>query len=54
MHAVRDDDLVCLPGTPVLRQQFNQGTSLHIAIKDVTVTGQFICGSQLFHGKCCD
>ena len=31
-----------------------KGTSLHIAIEDVTVPGQFICGSQLFHRKCCD
>ena len=31
-----------------------EGTSLHIAIKHVTVTGQFICGSRLFHGKYCD
>ena len=31
-----------------------EGTSLHIAIEDVTVPGQFICGSQPFHGKYCD
>ena len=31
-----------------------EGSSLHIAIEDVTVPGQFICGSQLFHGKYCD
>ena len=31
-----------------------ESTSLHIEVKDVTVPGQFICGSQLCHGKCWD
>ena len=31
-----------------------EGTSLHIPMKDVTVLGQFTCGSQLFRGKCFD